>query len=204
MPTTHVRCTDSVHKQLKQIAAREGVSLAQSLEILCSTLPMEGSGSNQDDEILRLFGQTSEPLDASRGNANPTTKGDTAMAEYMSDVMARLEEITSQLDDFCANFGRSDQAEKLNIAEAMRQAFEEQAPLAQQFHQHCSDREHPECAEVTKEAAKTYFKKGNVAATAQFLKLPGVREQWEIHEEVQAAKARGQELIEIIGPLDSL
>ena len=39
---THVRCSDHVHRRLKDIGKEEGVSLSQALEILVSTLPPEG------------------------------------------------------------------------------------------------------------------------------------------------------------------
>lgn len=187
MAGQHIRCSESVQKKLAEIAAREGVPMTKALEILVSTLPMEGK--SEDEQFLEELGL----------GAASTTEPNPAMAEQVSGVMTRLGEITTQLEDFCGNFGQFDQAQKLNIAEVVRQALAEQAPLAQQFHQHCGDRDYPECAEVTNEARKTYFDKGNAAATTRFLKLPGVREQWEIYEEVQAAKARGEDVMHIVG-----
>jgi len=186
MAGQHVRCSDSVHKTLRGFAAREGVPLSKALEILVSTRPVEGQ--SEDDRVLEEF-----------FGISPTTKEDPAMAENMSGVIAKLEEITSQMEDFCGNFSRSDQATTLNIAEAVRQAFEDQASLAQQFHQHGGEANCPGCVQLAQQAVSTFTNNGIAEATAYYMNIPGVKKLREVYEELQIAKARGEPIINIVG-----
>jgi len=184
MAGQHVRCSDSVHKTLRGIAAREGVPLSKALEILVSTRPMEGQ--SEDDRVLEeFFGVSSD------------TKEDPAMAENMSAIIARLEEITSQLDNFCGNFSRSDQAGKLNIASELANSTDEPAPLAQPPHEHSGNPNCPGCIQYTEAAMNTAYNKGVAEATAYYMNIPGVRRLREIWEEAQIAHANGEQVLVI-------
>ena len=117
--------------------------------------------------------------------------------------MAELQAIKSNLEDFCGNFGQFDQAQKLNIAEAVRQAFEEQASLAQQSHQHGGDATCAGCIEYATHAMNTADSRGDSRGAARvtkyFEEIPGVKELRQLYEDAKAAVESGEETITITG-----
>jgi hypothetical protein len=178
MPTTHVRCSEQVHKKLKEIAAQEGVTLAQALEILASTSPPDGSTSDpvQEEDFLSYLG---------------FPKADGSTEKEVDPLTTKLDTINSQLESLGQMFNQFDETLRLNIASAVSQSFEQQASLAklkekapaEEDHadQHVHDGKCQECNTV----AKACYEKG----MSEPLKIPGAQEAINFFYEQQKRNA---------------
>jgi hypothetical protein len=178
MPTTHVRCSEQVHRKLKEIAAQEGVTLAQALEILASTSAPDGSTSEpiQEEDFLSYLGFRNSDRNSEKEGDALTTKLDT---------------IDSRLESLGHMFNQFDETLRLNIGSAVSQLFEQQASLAKQLEkataeenhadQHVHDGKCPECNTV----AKACYEKG----MGEPLKIPGTQEAINFFYEQQKRNA---------------
>ena len=165
MPTTHVRCSEQVHRKLKEIAAQEGVTLSQALEILTSTSPLAGSTSEpvQEEDFLSYLGFTNS-------DRNSETEVD--------HLATKLDTISSQLESLGHKFNQFDETLRLNIFSAVSQSFEEQASLVRQLEKASAEEDRPDqhvhngkCQECNTVAQACYEK-----GMGEALKIPGAQE----------------------------
>jgi hypothetical protein len=150
---------------LKEIAAQEGVTLSQALEILATTSQPEGLTveSTQEEDFWSSLGFPNSDRNKEEEVEDPTTK---------------LDAISSQLESFRHKFSQFFETQRLNIVSAVSQAFEEQASWAKlqetaraeqdRTNQHVHDRNCQECNTV----AEAFYIEGKGEA----LEIPGARE----------------------------
>lgn len=194
MSGAHIRCSDQVHKKLKEMALNEGVALSQALEILVSTIPPEDSKPEPGPEAV--------PMGLFRQEPNQRD-----LAKAVDTLTDNLTTIRDRLEGSHHNSGRFTEAQKLDIAQAIDQglaeqrhwvrleieevianAFEEQkymVELAQENHQHGGDPSCQACRDVMADLRVQEHARGHQCKLDYFKNIPGVMELVKAYEDAK-------------------